>query len=141
MRYEYLNDSNQKFDEFLKERINFNSSLPLHILEVPTMAISPLNSEWVQCVEARKEKELLRLRIISNTYRGVTVTVPCNGESMYLKYRDLRFLVRNNSKVLITFPKVFIQKSIYGMRNLYLLAYDFKVCNPSIDILEPKIKI
>lgn len=112
----------------------YNSRLPFCYLSVPPEILSPDGSVWLHAVEALKTNHkvyssVLRVRVITNTHRGVTVTVPILTRTMYLKYLDLRFRIRNSDLVLITFPELYVSGSPYNKKEIYLNASDFKVCD------------
>lgn len=105
-------------------------------LKLKTIPISPKelsfdDTEYLHAVEAIKiDKYSIRIRVITNTYRGVNITIPYISETLYHKYLDLRFQIRNTDKVLITFPEIYITGSS-RQGELFLLAYDFKLYNPN----------
>lgn len=112
------------------------SRLPLTSLAIPPRALSPENSIWLHCVEATKDKVgkhtyMIRIRVITNTHRGVNITINCHTKEMYEKYLDLRFQVRNSDYVLVTFPDIFVITSRHTNRELYLYTNDFFIYNPS----------
>jgi len=108
-----------------------NNSFPLKTITIPPEVLSIDGSEWLHAVEAIKShKNKFTIRIITNKQRGVNVIIPYMSETLYHKYLDLRFQIRNTDKVLITFPELYIRGSS-RQRELYLLAYDFKLYNPN----------
>lgn len=126
LRYDYLRDLDAETRTELQKESAINSRLALCTLQVPPSAISPDGSEWLHCVEAIKKNNKAYIRVITNTNRGVNIMVPCHTTEQYYKLMDLRFQVRNQDKVLVTFPELFIAHS--GRRNeLYLRTHDFKV--------------
>ena len=114
------------------ERSSYNSRLPLCCLPIPPEILSMDGTEWLHCVEAVKtsnkcHQSFLRIRVITNAFRGVTVTVPMVGKTMHLKYLDLRFQIRNSDRVLITFPELYVGGSPHNHKEIYLCANDFKL--------------
>ena len=136
-RYDFLKNS----DEHSYDNSYFLARLPVNTLEIPPSAISPDGTQWLHCVEAVKQDDKLRLRIITNTHRGINVTIPCTTLDMHYKYCDLRFQVRHSERVMITFPKIFIRSSLHRGNEIYLLAYDFKILNPDTKSKQPTIYI
>lgn len=130
LRYNYAKDSDTDLLQTASD-IKFSSRLPVCALELKPAAISPENSDWLHCVSATKNENKIRLRVITNTHRGINVTVPCLADAMYYKYLDLRFQIRNCEYVQITFPAIYVKASSHNKRELYLLAYDFKMMNPN----------
>lgn len=133
---QYLSDLDTQTRSQLKQG-SYNSRLSFRSLSIPPTAISTDGSEWLHCVEAIKEKienrHVMRLRVITNTHRGVTITIPIYGQDMNLKYLDLRFKIRNSDTVLVTFPDIFVTASRRVCNELYLRANDFKIYNPDTD--------
>lgn len=126
LRYDYLKDLDDYSESLLQKESAFNARLPVVSLQLPPSAISPDGSEWLHCVEATKRNKRLYIRVVTNTNRGVNIMVPCISTNMYYKFADLRFQVRNQDRVLVTFPELFIAHS--GRRHeLYLRANDFKL--------------
>lgn len=121
-------------DEEAKEVMNmpwhFHSRLPLCFLSIPSSSISPDGTEWLHCVEAEKQKNFIRIRVITKSQRGVTVTVYSETTALYYKYLDLRFQVRNSDRVMITFPAIYVQASPCVAKELYLTANDFRLPTP-----------
>lgn len=147
LRNNYLSDLDELTKALLYQEGAFNSRQPLCSLTVPPSAISPDGTEWLHSVDAIKKKthhDMLCIRVITNTHRGVNVLIPLNTVEMYYKYLDLRFQIRNQDKVLVTFPKLYVQSSSHGRGELYLLSYDFKVYDPNTpsgDAPEPAVYI
>lgn len=139
LRYNYAKDIDTNYSQ--SGKVYFASRLSFCTLELKPSAISPENSEWLHCVSATKDKDKLRLRVITNTHRGVNVTVPCRTDSMYYKYLDLRYQIRNQENVQITFPAIYVNTSSHNNRELYLLAYDFKLMNPDDSKAFPELII
>jgi len=133
---QYLSDLDTQTRSMLQQGF-YNSRLSFRVLNIPPTAISADGSEWLHCVEAIKEKidnhHVMRLRVITNTHRGVTITIPVNGKDMNMKYLDLRFKIRNTDTVLVTFPELFVTTSRRVCNELYLRANDFKIYNPDAD--------
>lgn len=128
----YLKDYESPLTSDLESRLRYSSRMALKVLQVPPEAISPDGKEWLHCVEVTKDKisktsSLIRIRVITNTHRGVNITVRCNSPLMNMKYLDLRFQVRNSDEVWVTFPELYITASHLGNRELYLTATDFKI--------------
>lgn len=134
VRYDYLRDLDDETKLTLQKQASFNSRMPVCFIKIPSCAISQDGTEWLHCVEATKNKNIVHIRVITNTNRGVNIMIPCNTKEMYYKFLDLRFHVRNQDKVLVTFPELYIQTSVRN-RELYLRSYDFKVFNPDNDEL------
>lgn len=140
LRYDYLTEADEKPQSASPRQSVFYSRLPVNTLAIPPEAISQDGTQWLHCVEAIRDDNLLRIRVITNTYRGISVTVPMRSDDMRLKYLDLRFQVRNSDCVLVTFPKLFVRASPHGSREMYLTARDFKIISPT-DMPEPAIHI
>jgi len=135
VRYDFLDDLDDETKSTLQEPASFNSRLPICSLKIPASAISSDGTQWLHCVEATKRNNHIYIRVITNTKRGVNIMVPCCiTKELYYKFLDLRFQVRNQDKVLVTFPELYIQPSV-RTRELYLRSYDFKVFNPNNDEL------
>lgn len=134
---ELLTPEEQHFCSF-----NRYNRFPLRALPISPDNLSVDGSEWLQTVDAVKvNKELIRIRVITKEQRGVNVTIPCISKTLYEKYLDLRFQIRNSGKVLITFPELYIRASGYK-NELYLVAHDFKVLNPNTtQPAQPKVQI
>lgn len=131
VRYDYLRDLDDETKLTLQEQASFNSRMPVCSIKIPSCAISQDGTEWLHCVEATKRNNHIYIRVITNTKRGVNIMIPCCiTKEIYYKFLDLRFQVRNQDKVLVTFPELYIQPSVRN-RELYLRSYDFKVFNPN----------
>ena len=134
IRYNYATDINENTQNMLKKNAHHNTILPLCSLEIEPKSLSRDNDAIFHVVDALKQKnfsghDVIRLRIITNTNRGVNVTIPCDNTGiMYEKYLDLRFLIRNNDAVYVTFPKMYVQGSKFH-HELMLISYDFKIIN------------
>lgn len=127
LRYDFLKDLDDSTKSLFQQSGRFLSRLPLCILSIPPSALSPDGSKWLHCVEAKKEKEFLRIRVIIKEHRGATITIHCDSMEMYYKYIDLRFQVRNSDYVAVTFPEIYVGTSPHMARELYLTANDFKL--------------
>jgi hypothetical protein len=87
-----------------------------------------------------KSGDVIRVRIITPKNGGLNIMIPMRESvALYEKYRDLRTLIRNSDTVLVTFPELYLKASPYG-KQLFLLAYDFKVRNPE-ETAQPKVYI
>lgn len=142
LRHLYSFQVNQK--PFQDEKMKFNSMQPLNEVEMELSAISPYKMDYIQCVEAIKQGELIKLRVIcslGDSEKGAIINIPCKNNLLYTKYRDLRHLVRNSSKILIQVPKLKIHKSSNSFTGLYFKACDFKVYDPKITSAQPSILI
>lgn len=131
LRYDYLHNLDADTKATLQMQSAFNARLPLVALTIKPSAISPDGTEWLHCVEATKRNNNIYIRVITNTDRGVNIQIPCNTVEMYYKFMDLRFQVRNQDKVLVTFPKLFVAHS-GRKQELYLRASDFKLNSPEV---------
>jgi hypothetical protein len=104
-------------------------------IRIPVNTLTKDGSDWFHAVEIVKEKtkkndEVIRIRVITKDHGGINVMIPLSGSAdLYKKYRDLRFLIRNTDYVSVTFPNIYVKKSPFG-KQLFLFAYDFKVCKP-----------
>ena len=126
VRYNYSYSLDEETISLLQKQASSNNRLPVCSVKIPASAISQDDTEWLHCVEAKRVKAKLYIRVITNTHRGINIMIPCNTTEMYHKFMDLRFQVRNQDRVLVTFPELFIEYS--GRRQeLYLRSYDFKV--------------
>ncbi len=120
------------FDRLSPSNADFKSidtHLPCISLETHVSALSKDSSDWLHAVEADRKGDHISIRVITKDNRGVNVILPnAKDRILYNKYRDLRFLIRNNDYILVTFPKLYVMplKNVCG---LYLLAHDFKVFN------------
>ncbi len=147
IRDSYIKDFDMDIPYDLERDTRFDSRLPLHVLEIPPEAISPDGTKWLHCVEVTKNKVdtdiyLIRIRVITNTHRGINISVRCDSPLMNLKYLDLRFQVRNSDRILVTFPQLFVSSSCQENRELYLRANDFKIFKPMTDnIQQPTLLI
>ena len=112
---------------------NINTTLPCVSVETRANVLSKDGTEWLHAVEADRDGENIKIRIITKDNRGVNVVISnARDRILYNKYRDLRFLIRNNDAVYVTFPQLKVM-AIKNVRGLYLLAHDFKVKNPDIN--------
>ena len=133
-------------DELTPQERYLASYLSSNRLAFVTLAIEPSQlsvdgSEWLHVVEATKRKNYIVIRVITNTYRGLNIWIPNITDTLYAKYLDLRFQIRNSEKVLITFPELYIRSSGYK-NELLLRANDFKLLNPNeTQPAQPKVKI
>ena len=146
LRNTYFKDYDIDIDYDLEHDVKFCSRLPLRIIEIPPESISPDDTPWLHCVEVTKDKidansSLIRIRVITNTHRGVNINIRCSSPLMNLKYRDLRFQVRNSDRVLVTFPELFITASKFDDRELYFTANDFKVYGSEPPKISPTLTI
>lgn len=138
----YINELDKETNALLQMSVHFPSRLPLQVLPIPVSAVSPDGSNWLHCVEAIKDKKLFRIRVIIKNYRGVTITVYSECPEMYYKFCDLRFNVRNNDFVAVTFPEIYVSRSKYMPNELYLTANDFRLLNPEMEThIPPKPKL
>lgn len=133
-RYTYAKDVNDATASKIKKTAYTNMRLPLCTLEIATEKLSRDNDCAFHVVDAMKRKnsmgrQVIILRIITNTNRGVNVIIPCeNNDILYDKYIDLRFLIRNKDSVYIEFPSIYVQGSKFR-HELMLVAYDFRITN------------
>ena len=132
IRYNYATDVNEHTRNRLKNNRTTNTRLPFCSLEISPRTLSRDDAEMFHVVDAIRQKNaryknVLRLRIITNTNRGVNVTIPCD-DILHQKYLDLRHLIRNNDAVYVKFPKIYVQGSKFHYE-LMLIAYDFKIIN------------
>lgn len=151
LRFDFLKD----LDEDARQTINSSikngkllTSEPLYTMPIDLHSIS-FDSEFFHAVEAenrtRQHNRLISIRIIANidgSSRGINVIIPYRDEAMYAKFRDLRYQIRNNDWVSVTFPQLFV-KSLSNRKDLFLWAEDFRIKRPDESILPfpPKIEI
>lgn len=109
---------------------SIDSRLPFTDVEIPTSILTQNASNYIHAVEADREGDNIKIRIIvkqQQGIRGVNVVIPhARDRIMYQKYRDLRFLIRNQDAIYVTFPKLYVM-ALRNVRGLYLMAHDFKV--------------
>ena len=104
-----------------------DTKLPFTDIALSTDALSVNGRDYVHAVEADRDGDNIKVRIITKNHRGVNVVIPrANDRILYQKYRDLRFLIRNNDAIYVTFPVLHVM-ALRKVRGLYLMAYDFKV--------------
>lgn len=137
LRYVFLQD----LDTEIKENINSNdgkliTSNPFYAIPIDLHSISLGGSDFFHAVEAenktRKHNRLISIRIIAKIEgktRGINVVIPCYEQAMYMKFRDLRYQIRNNDCVNVTFPQLFV-KSLSNRKDLFLWAEDFRIQRP-----------
>lgn len=129
LRYNFTSD----VDESTKQSAlqgKLDTRLPLTTLPISLEDLTPDGSVWFHVVDAfadvtRTKQKVIRLRVITNSHRGVNVTIPSNS-ILHQKYRDLRFQIRNTDYVMITFPELYVMGSPFH-HELCLRAYDFKI--------------
>lgn len=152
LRYDFLKDVDKDIKDTINNNIN-NSKLitsePLYTIPIALNSITLGDSDFFHAVEAenrtRQHNRLISIRIIANidgSSRGINVIIPCRDEAMYAKFRDLRYQIRNNDWVSVTFPQLFV-KSLSNRKDLFLWAEDFRIKRPDESILPfpPKIEI
>lgn len=130
IRYTYAQKYNGHTLDMLKNTGHLNTRLPFCSLEIPPRTLSRDDNELFHVVDVTKQKDsrykqVIKLRIITNTNRGVNVTIPYD-DNLHQKYLDLRFLIRNNDAVYVNFNKLYVQGSKMNYE-LMLIAYDFKI--------------
>lgn len=111
------------------------SRIPVTQVKLSPDVLSPENDIYLHAVEVtiKKKNEVLYeiiVRVITNMGHGMNVHIPCYTDEMYEKYIDLKYQVRNDDYVLVTFPYIEIGASICNFE-LFAKASDFKVYNPN----------
>jgi len=142
-RFNYASDCDKEIlspeEKYYASFVSSNR-LAFTVLPIPPSVLSTDGTEWLHAVEATKKDKKICIRVITNTYRGINVWIPITSETLYLKYHDLRFQIRNSDKILVTFPELFIRSSGYK-NELLLIANDFKVFDPNEEAQKPIILI
>ena len=138
LRFDFLQDLEEEARQTINSNIDSGklmTSNPLYTMPIAIHSIS-FGSEFFHAVEAvnktRKHNRLISIRIIAKiegTSRGINVVVPYRDQAMYMKFRDLRYQIRNKDYVNVTFPQLFI-KSLSNRKDLFLWAEDFRIQRP-----------
>jgi len=129
IRYNYASDVDDSTKQLaLQSRLS--TRLPLCTLPISSKDLTPDGSEWFHVVDAFSDitatkQKVIRLRVITNSHRGVNVTIP-SSDILHQKYLDLRFQIRNTDYVLISFSELYVMGSP-SHHELCLRAYDFKI--------------
>lgn len=128
IRYAFLT----AVDEATKNLALAARKIPRRVTDLPleTSSLRYNGDEYVQAVEVRKNKNMICIRVIMDVYgydQGVNVLIPCTSEIMEAKYLDLRDLIRNSCRIMVTFQCLTVTAK---NGQLVVNALDFKVRSP-----------
>ena len=129
LRYDFTSDVDDSTKQLALQG-KLSTRLPLVTLPISVEDLTPDGSVWFHIVDAfsdvtKTKQRVIRLRVITNSHRGVNVTIP-SSDILHQKYLDLRFQIRNMDYVMITFPELYVMGSPFH-HELCLRAYDFKI--------------
>ena len=130
LRYNFLRDVSPETLKTL-ELCQMNSRNSFKNLYIGMEAISPKGGKWIHAVETLRDynslgEPVIIIRVIAESHRGLNVTIPCTSDAMIAKYLDLRYLIRNTDRVLVSFFGLCVTGSPRP-REIFLKAGDFKV--------------
>lgn len=129
-RDNFLSELDDEVKKGLEKSSSYNR-LPLVSLPITNESLMKKNTVGLHAVEAKivydsRKNRFIRVRVITNTTRGANVLIPCDSNSLYQKYLDLRFQIRNRDYVEVLFQNMYVVGSKI-QSEIFLKAFDFKI--------------